>query len=57
MIMSVLLVWRHWRNIVKLLAGAEPRIGQKVDPAKSKRRRRAVRLHQDEMNPSNPPRH
>lgn len=55
-VMSALLIWRHWRNIIKLLNGAEPRIGQKPETVKHKRRRRTPRLHQDEMNPGNPPR-
>ena len=48
-VMSLLLIWRHWRNIVKLLAGTESRIGDKAeatDPAR-KRRRRVRRLHED----------
>lgn len=28
-VMSLLLIWRHWRNIVRLASGKEPRIGQK----------------------------
>ena len=48
--MSALLLWRHWRNIVKLMSGHESKIGDKPRESKSKRRRRAVRLHQDEMN-------
>jgi glycerol-3-phosphate acyltransferase PlsY len=48
--MSLLLVWRHWRNILKLMAGQESKIGAKADEGKNKRRRRTVRLHQDEMN-------
>jgi glycerol-3-phosphate acyltransferase PlsY len=38
--MSVLLIWRHWGNIVKLMAGRESRIGEKPDPAASNKRRR-----------------
>ncbi|MBC7727352.1 MAG: glycerol-3-phosphate 1-O-acyltransferase PlsY [Microbacteriaceae bacterium] len=48
-VMSLLLIWRHWRNIVKLLAGTESRIGDKAeatDPGR-KRRRRVRRLHED----------
>ena len=48
-VMSLLLIWRHWRNIVKLLAGKESRIGDKAeasDPGR-KRRRRVRRLHDD----------
>jgi glycerol-3-phosphate acyltransferase PlsY len=32
-VMSLLLVWRHSANIVKLFAGTESKIGQKVAPA------------------------
>jgi glycerol-3-phosphate acyltransferase PlsY len=48
-VMSLLLIWRHWRNIVKLLTGKESRIGEKVDEAHPKRRRRhrTRRLHED----------
>ena len=48
-VMSLLLVWRHWRNIAKLLTGKESRIGDKADEAnpKTKRRRRVRRLHDD----------
>ena len=49
--MSLLLIWRHWRNIVNLLKGTESRLGQKAggtDPSKPGRRRRKVRrLHQE----------
>ena len=54
-VMSLLLVWRHWRNIVKLLTGKESRIGDKANKANKaneanpnpKRRRRVRRLHDD----------
>ncbi len=46
-IMTLLLIWRHWRNIVSLLTGKESKIGQKPDPAKRKRRRRVHRLEDD----------
>ncbi len=51
-VMSLLLIWRHWRNIVKLLKGTESRIGDKAavdpaDPNKKRRRRRIKRLHQE----------
>ena len=48
-VMSLMLVWRHWRNIVKLLTGKESRIGDKADESdpKRKRRRRVRRLHDD----------
>ena len=32
-VMSLLLVWRHWPNIQKLLAGTESRLGHKAAPA------------------------
>ena len=49
-VMSLLLIWRHWRNIVKLLTGKESQIGEKADdtqPRRRHRRRRRSRLHQD----------
>jgi glycerol-3-phosphate acyltransferase PlsY len=49
-VMSLLLIWRHWRNIVKLLTGKESRIGQKTDESanpKRRRHRRVHRLHDD----------
>ena len=46
-IMSLMLLWRHWRNIVALLTGKETKIGEKVDTTKRKRRRRVHRLHDD----------
>jgi acyl phosphate:glycerol-3-phosphate acyltransferase len=50
-VMSLLLIWRHWRNIIKLMQGKESRIGDKApeaDPNKPRRRRRRVkRLHEE----------
>ncbi|MBL8351428.1 MAG: glycerol-3-phosphate 1-O-acyltransferase PlsY [Burkholderiaceae bacterium] len=48
-VMSLLMVWRHWRNIVKLLTGKESRIGDKPDESNPRRRRRhrVRRLHED----------
>ena len=48
-VMSLLLVWRHWRNLLKLLAGKESRIGDQAEAATPtrKRRRRVRRLHDD----------
>lgn len=48
-VMSLLLVWRHWRNIIKLLTGKESRIGDKAGDGdgKRRRRRRVRRLHDD----------
>jgi glycerol-3-phosphate acyltransferase PlsY len=53
-VMSLLLVWRHWRNIVKLLRGHESRIGEKapdIDPTKKRRRRRKIKRLHDEALP------
>lgn len=38
-LMSLLLIWRHWRNIVKLVAGKESRIGEKETPRHHRHRR------------------
>ena len=51
-VMGALLIWRHWRNIVKLLNGRESRIGDvavaAVDPnVKRRRHRRVKRLHDE----------
>ena len=47
-VMSLLLIWRHSRNIVNLLKGKEPRLGAKpVEDLKRKRQRRVRRLHDD----------
>ena len=48
-VMSLLLIWRHWRNIVKLLTGNESQIGEKADGTQPPRRRRRhrSRLHED----------
>lgn len=37
--MSILLVWRHWRNIVKLASGKETRIGEPEPPPRRHRHR------------------
>lgn len=45
-LMSLLLIWRHWRNITNLLAGRESKLGQKADESQPKRRRiRRVQHH------------
>jgi len=45
-VMSLLLIWRHWRNITNLLAGRESKLGQKADESQPKRRRiRRVQYH------------
>jgi glycerol-3-phosphate acyltransferase PlsY len=57
-VMSLLLIWRHWRNIMKLLTGKESRIGEKADDSnpKRRRRRRSRRLH-DDVSPQAPHTH
>ena len=57
-VMSLLLIWRHWRNIMKLLTGKESRIGEKADESnpKRRRRRRSRRLH-DDVSPQAPHTH
>lgn len=40
--MSLLLIWRHWRNIVRLAAGREARIGQPEREHRHRRRRGAA---------------
>lgn len=55
-VMSLLLLWRHWPNIIKLMKGTESRLGEKPADATSghrpKRRRRRVRRLHDEVAPS-----
>ena len=46
-VMSLLLVWRHWRNIIKLLTGKESKLGEQAPETGRKRRRRVRRLHND----------
>ena len=46
-VMSLLLIWRHWRNITNLLRGKETKIGEKATDPQRKRRRRDRRLHDD----------
>ena len=54
--MSLLLIWRHSRNIVNLLKGKEPKLGvQPVDDLKRKRRRRVRRLHDDAVRETRSP--
>jgi hypothetical protein len=43
----VLLIWRHWRNLVNLIAGKESKIGENADPTERKRRRRIRHKHDD----------
>ena len=51
LVMCLLLIWRHWRNIVNLIQGKESRLGQKSpqhDLHKPRRRRRRLkRLHNE----------
>ena len=55
-VMSLLLIWRHSRNIVNLLKGKEPKLGVKpVDDPKRKRRRRVRRLHEDSVRDTHSP--
>ena len=42
--MSAFLVWRHRRNIARLLAGTEPRLGAKKASAVRSQRGRTVKL-------------
>ena len=55
-VMSLLLLWRHWPNIIKLMQGKESRLGEKPpefsSDGKPKRRRRRVRRLHDEVAPS-----
>ena len=47
-VMSLLLLWRHSRNIVSLIKGKEPKLGDAPKPdTPRKRRRRVRRLHED----------
>ena len=53
-VMSLLLIWRHWRNIVMLLKGKESRIGEKApttEDGKPRRRRRKIKRLHDEAVP------
>ena len=45
--MGLLLIWRHWRNLVNLIAGKESRLGEKAEPTERKRRRRVRQRHDD----------
>ena len=55
-VMSLLLLWRHWPNIINLMKGKESRLGEKPaafgSDGKPKRRRRRVRRLHDEVAPS-----
>lgn len=53
-VMCLLLIWRHWRNIIKLTQGKESRLGEKPpedDPSKPRKRRRRVKRLHDEAVP------
>ncbi len=51
-VMSLLLVWRHWRNILRLTRGSEPRIGEKEQPKKRRRHRKLRSAPIGEFRPS-----
>ena len=55
-VMSLMLLWRHWPNITKLMKGKESRLGEKPEQVgadgKPKRHRRRVRRLHDEVAPS-----
>lgn len=47
-VMSLLLIWRHWRNIVNLMTGKESRLGAKpVEGGQRRRRHHRHRPHDD----------
>lgn len=46
-VMSLMLVWRHWRNIGNLFNGKETKLGEKPADPKRRRQRRVRRLHDD----------
>ncbi len=50
-VMSLALIWRHWRNMLKLMSGKESRIGEKVEADQPRKRRRRVRRLHDEVAP------
>ncbi len=50
-VMSLSLIWRHWRNILKLMSGKESRIGEKAEVDQPRKRRRRVRRLHDEVAP------
>jgi len=55
-VMTLLLLWRHARNIVNLLKGKEPKIGEPPLPeTKRKRRRRVRKLHEDAVRDTHSP--
>jgi glycerol-3-phosphate acyltransferase PlsY len=55
-VMTLLLLWRHARNIVNLLKGKEPKIGEPPLPeTKRKRRRRVRKLHEDVVRDTHSP--
>ena len=45
--MSLLLIWRHWRNIVKLASGKESRIGETAVPRRRHRHHHHSHQHTD----------
>lgn len=50
-VMSLSLIWRHWRNILKLMSGKESRIGEKAEVDQPRKRRRRVRRLHEEVAP------
>ena len=54
-VMSLLLLWRHQRNIVNLVKGKEPKLGAKADEAAPRKRRRRVRRLHEDVAPDNHP--
>jgi glycerol-3-phosphate acyltransferase PlsY len=56
-VMSLLLLWRHWRNMANLFAGKESKLGEKVADPKRRRRRRLRRLHDNGSSSAASPSH
>ena len=54
-VMSLLLIWRHSRNLIKLFTGKESKIGEKAAaPSQRRRHRRVRRLHNDGSDSTKP---
>ncbi len=56
-VMSLMLIWRHWRNIGSLFKGKETKLGEKPADPQRRRRRRVRRLHDDGGTPPTPSSH
>ena len=54
-VMSLLLIWRHSRNLIKLFTGKELKIGEKAAAPLRRRQRRVRRLHNDGSNTAKSP--